>query len=94
MRHLGTAQNALSTYVIIRELALAADRSLWADDRTECITVIARIYELFDDLEQGIGPHARDRIVAADTAAWVGHMGRCAELLGDVVYPSLTTALI
>ena len=83
MRKLSEEQpNASSTYVIGRELALAADRSLWADDQNECIALISRIYDLFDDLELGLEPNMRDRIVAADTAAWVGDMRRSAKLLG------------
>ena len=57
---------------MIGELALAADRSLWADNQTECIDIIARIYDLFDASEMGLEPDAHSHILAAETAAWVG----------------------
>lgn len=66
----------LSVSVIGRELALAADRSLWADNREECVSIVAQLYSLFDDLEQGIEPSLCSRLVAATTAAWIGDKGR------------------
>ena len=83
MRSLTTTRPKTSSALLIsRELALAADRSLWVDDQNGCITIIARIYDLFDALEQGLGPDVRGR-VAADTAAWVGDRRRCAEFLSE-----------
>ena len=37
---------------IVRELALAADRYRSAGQQNDCIALIARIYDLVDDLEQ------------------------------------------
>ena len=74
-----------SAIIISRELALAADRFLWADNRNECATIVAQIYDLFDGLEHGLDPTLRDRVVAAETAVWIGDLGRCAELLGVVL---------
>ena len=56
---------------MIRELALAADRSLWAGDQNECIAITARIYDLFDAVEMGLEPDVHSRILAAETAAWI-----------------------
>ena len=86
MRNFEVAQLKTSSAIIIsRELALAADRSLWADNRSECVTIVAQIYDLFDDLEHGLDyPNLRNRVLAAETAAWVGNMSRCASLLGVV----------
>ncbi len=67
--------------LVSRELALAADRSLSADNRDKCVTIISRLYDLFDDLKQGLEQDVSCPIVAADTAAWVSHMASCAELL-------------
>lgn len=66
----------LSVSVIGRELALAADQSLWADNREECVFIVARLYGLFDDLEQGLEPSLSTRLVASATAAWIGDKGR------------------
>ena len=60
-----------------------ADRSLWADERNECIAVIARIYDLFDDLEHGLGPNAHCLHLAAGIASWIGQANRSAELLAE-----------
>ena len=76
-----TKLNTSSAIMMSRELALAADRSLWADNRNECTTIITQIYELFDGLEHALNPTLRDRVVAAETAVWIGNMGRCSELL-------------
>ena len=85
MRSLKTTQlRSLSALAVSRELAVAADRSLWAGDQNECIAIIARLYSLFDDFEQGLKPDLRGRVIAASTAAWVEDRRRCAELLGDV----------
>lgn len=70
--------------IISRELALAADRALWADEQSHCITIIASIYELYDDLEQGLEPDRCSRVVAASTAAWVGDIGRRQQLLNGM----------
>ncbi len=69
--------------VVSRELALAADRSLWADERNECIAITARIYDLYDDLEHGLAPNRRCLVVAAGTAAWIGDIDRSLELLAE-----------
>lgn len=78
-------QKTPSALIMSRELALAADRSLWADNQKECVAIVARLYDLFDNLERGFEPDPRTRVIAADTAAWIGDKGRCAELLGDVL---------
>jgi len=66
----------LSVSVIGRELALAADQFLWADNREECVSIVARLYSLFDDLEQGLEPSISTRLVASATAAWIAEEGR------------------
>ena len=84
MRFLEAAQvKSPSALTISREIALAADRFLWADKRTECVAIIAMLYALFDDCDRGIEPDLASRVVAADTAAWIGDKTRCAELLGN-----------
>ncbi|RYF13202.1 MAG: hypothetical protein EOO77_15960 [Oxalobacteraceae bacterium] len=77
----------LSVSVIGRELAVAADQSLWAGNREECVSIVAQLYGLFDDLEQGIEPSLYKRLVATTTAAWIGdkERGTYAELLSDVI---------
>ena len=74
----------LSISVIGRELASAADRSLWADNREECVSIVTRLYKLFDDLELGVEPNLCSRLIAAATAVWIGDNGRYAKLLSDV----------
>lgn len=66
----------LSVSVIGRELALTADRSLWADNREKCISIVAQLYGLFDDLEQGLELNLCSRLIASATAAWIGDKGR------------------
>ena len=82
MRKAGKLQTS-EVLVVSRELALAADRSLWANEPNECIAIIARIYDLFDDLEHGLAPDARCLHFAAGTASWIGHMDRSTELLAQ-----------
>ena len=74
-----------SATLIGRELSLAADLALWAGEQDRCIAIIARIYDLFDDLELGLAPDWRGQIVAADAAAWVGNRDRCATLIDHVL---------
>ena len=86
MRDVEVIQPKTSPAIVMsRELALAADRSLWAEDRNECTAIVGQIYDLFDSLEHGLNPTLRDRVVAAETAVWIGDMGRCADLLGVVL---------
>lgn len=66
----------LSISVISRDLALAADRSLWADNREECVSIVAQLYSLFDDLEQGNEPSLCSRLIVSTTVAWVGDKRR------------------
>lgn len=85
MKNFSVAEPTSAAMMMSRELALAADRSLWAGEQDECIATIAQIYSLFDDLDAGIPPDRRSCLVAADTAAWVGNKGRCATLVSGVL---------
>lgn len=78
---------ASSPVIMIGELALAADRSLWADNQTECISIIGQIYDVFDAREMGLEPAVRSRILAAETAAWVGGKPLNVEFWSSVYAP-------
>lgn len=77
-----------SPMTIARGLALAADRSLWADDQSGCIAIIDRIYDLFDALEMGFEPDVYSQILAAETAAWIGGKELSEEFLSSVYAPN------
>ncbi len=72
-----------STMLTVRELALSADLAAWVGDNDRCMAIIARIYDAFDDLDDGLAPHACALTLAAGAAAWVA--GRSAEPAGVLV---------
>ncbi len=76
-----------SPMTIARGLALAADRSLWADNQSGCVAIIDRIYDLFDALEIGLEPDVYSHILAAETAAWVGGKELSVEFLSNAYAP-------
>ncbi len=76
-----------SPVTIARALALAADRSLWADNQSGCIAIIDRIYDLFDALEMGFEPDVCSHIFAAETAAWVGGKELSVKFLSSAYAP-------
>ena len=59
----------------LRELALSADLAAWADEEYRCTAIIARIYDGYDNLNDGLTPHASGRALAGDAVAWI--KGRC-----------------
>ena len=70
----------------VRELALSADLAAWAGEQYRCMAIIARIYDVFDDSEQGLAPDARSRVLAADAAFWVGDRDRSAALIAEALH--------
>ncbi len=81
----GIDQIALSTRVTVRELALSADLAAWAGERDRCVAMIARIYDVFDDLQVGRAPDLRSRVMSADAAVWVGDRVRQSAIIGGLL---------
>lgn len=64
-------QSNASMMLTVRELTLSADLAAWAGDDDRCMAIIARIYDAFDDLDDGLAPHACALALAAGATAWI-----------------------
>jgi hypothetical protein len=74
MSNLREAQRLIpkSARLTARELALSADLAAWAGEDDHCISIIARIFEIYDDQRVGAAPNAETEALADKAAAWIG----------------------